>query len=198
MTRARQILDSWRVASRVGCESDGVRLSPLGLDVRLSAHTGSRRPKSSSRSPNPHHGSLPRPDEGARARTVASPARDRDREIPVIRRAPSRKAPPPPGSCALTPDISLVPSIQALTGNRPYYKRREGPYSVYDVTPDGQRVYRNADVAELAETPFRGCYTVTDVFEYAISKNGNRQAMGEREIIKVRRKKMPGKKGERS
>ena len=152
MTRARQILDSWRVASRVGCESDGVRLSPLGLDVRLSAHTGSRRPKSSSRSPNPHHGSLPRPDEGARARTVASP-----RAIAIARSPSSDAHPPeklpPPGSRALTPDISLVPSIQALTGNRPYYKRREGPYSVYDVTPDGQRVYRNADVAELAETP---------------------------------------------
>jgi long-chain acyl-CoA synthetase len=169
----------------VECEPDGVRLSPLGVDVRVGAHTGSRRPTSSSRSPHRHHGSLPRPDEGARARTVPSPARDRDREIPVIRCAPARKAPPPPGSRALTPDLSLVPPIQALTGNRPYYKRREGPYSVYDVTSDGQRVYRNADVAELAETPFRGCHTVTDVFEYAIAKNGNRPAMGEREILRT-------------
>ena len=83
---------------------------------------------------------------------------------------------------------------KALTGNRPHYERRKGSYSLYDVTSTGDRVYRNADVEDLAETPFAGCHTIYDVFEYAISKNGNRQAMGEREIIKVRRKKNARKK----
>lgn len=75
---------------------------------------------------------------------------------------------------------------KALTGNRPYYERRKGPYSVYDVASTGDRVYRNADTEELSDTPFAGCHTVYDVFEYAISKNGNRPALGERNIVKVR------------
>ena len=75
---------------------------------------------------------------------------------------------------------------KALGGNRPYYERRKGPYSLYDVASTGDRVYRNADVETLAETPFAGCHTVYDVFEYAISKNGNKNAMGEREILQVR------------
>jgi len=33
-------------------------------------------------------------------------------------------------------------------------------------------------------TPVEGCNTVSDLFEYAISKNGNRRAMGEREILR--------------
>lgn len=74
---------------------------------------------------------------------------------------------------------------KALTGNRPYYERRKGSYSLYDVTADGSRVYRNADVAALATGPYTGCDTVYDVFEYAISKNGSRPAMGEREIVQV-------------
>jgi len=78
---------------------------------------------------------------------------------------------------------------KALTGSKPYYERRKGSYSTYDVTSTGARVYRNADVDELKLAPFAGCDTVYDVFEYAISKNGNRPAMGERAIVGVRGKK---------
>ena len=74
---------------------------------------------------------------------------------------------------------------RALTGNRPYYPARKGPYSVYDVATTGDFVWRNADAVELADTPFAGCHTVYDVFEYAVDKNGNRPAMGERDVVKV-------------
>jgi hypothetical protein len=72
---------------------------------------------------------------------------------------------------------------KALTGHRPYYEGRGGNYSAYDVTSTGERVYRNADVGELVLTPVEGCHTIYDVFEYAVSKNGNRPAMGERDIV---------------
>ena len=72
---------------------------------------------------------------------------------------------------------------KALAGNRPYYPRRKGPYSVYDTKADGTLVWRNADATDMMETPFAGCNTVYDVFEYAIAKNGNHRAMGERDVL---------------
>jgi len=44
-------------------------------------------------------------------------------------------------------------------------------------------VWRNADVPVLQDTPFNGCHTVFDVFEYAVSTNGGRPAMGERSVV---------------
>mmetsp|Transcript_2587 Transcript_2587/g.4069 ORF Transcript_2587/g.4069 Transcript_2587/m.4069 type:complete len:704 (-) Transcript_2587:393-2504(-) len=87
-----------------------------------------------------------------------------------------------PAMAALGGGICLT-LWKALTGSKPYYERRKGSYSTYDVTSTGARVYRNADVDELKLAPFAGCDTVYDVFEYAISKNGNRPAMGERAIV---------------
>ena len=58
----------------------------------------------------------------------------------------------------------------------------DGPYSIPETAPTGETVWRNADEPTLADTPYAGCHTVYDVFEFAIARNGGRPAMGERAI----------------
>ena len=67
--------------------------------------------------------------------------------------------------------------------DRPFYPKRDGPYSIPTTSPSGETVWRNADVPVLQDTPFNGCHTVFDVFEYAVSTNGGRPAMGERSVV---------------
>ena len=67
-----------------------------------------------------------------------------------------------------------------FASGRPHYPKRKGDYSV----KEGD-VYRHADYPEFHVAPFPGCHTVYDVFEYAVDKNGNRNALGTRELIQT-------------
>ena len=71
-----------------------------------------------------------------------------------------------------------------LRMGRPYYPERKGEYSTRSKTSNGLAVWSNADrPSDFSTTPFPGCETVTDVFNYAVRVNGSRPAVGERRII---------------
>ena len=78
-------------------------------------------------------------------------------------------------------DAGPLPPPRAQS-DRPFYPSRDGPYSIPETAPTGETVWRNADEPTLADTPYAGCHTVYDVFEFAIARNGGRPAMGERAI----------------
>ena len=71
-----------------------------------------------------------------------------------------------------------------ITGNRPYFPKRKGAYSVKDGASDAT-CWRHADYATMKDEPIPGCKTIYDVFEYAVDKNGNKPAIGERRVLKV-------------
>ena len=71
-----------------------------------------------------------------------------------------------------------------LRMGRPYYPERKGEYSTRSKTSNGLAVWSNADrPSDFSTTPFPGCETVTDVFNYAVRVNGSRPAVGERRVI---------------
>jgi long-chain acyl-CoA synthetase len=84
-----------------------------------------------------------------------------------------------------------------LRMGRPYYPERKGTYSVRTLTNEGDSNNNNAANKKLAcwsnadrpndfsTTPFPGCETVLDVFNYAVRTNGQRNAVGERKILKT-------------
>jgi hypothetical protein len=108
----------------------------------------------------------------ARRRPAATLSRSRSRIHP----RPTLRLP-----ASLTPVPFLPEHAQS---DRPFYPKRDGPYSIPETAPTGETVWRNADEPTLATTPFAGCHTVYDVFEFAIARNGGRPAMGERAIEK--------------
>ena len=71
-----------------------------------------------------------------------------------------------------------------LRMGRPHYPERKGEYSVRSKASNGLAVWSNADrPSDFSTTPFPGCETVFDVFNYAVRVNGSRPAVGERKII---------------
>ena len=83
---------------------------------------------------------------------------------------------------------ACIAGVKMLTA-RPRYAKRRGAYSVEcENVDDVERgrgavaVWRNADHEEFHVQPFAKCDTVYSTFEYAVKVNGNRPALGEREV----------------
>ena len=50
---------------------------------------------------------------------------------------------------------------------------------------DSVKVWRNADHEGFHVQPFAKCDTVYSTFEYAVKVNGNRPALGERDVVET-------------
>ena len=83
--------------------------------------------------------------------------------------------------------IALAALVLKLRASRPHFKRERGAYSVPESAAPGAP-FRRADKfpGPLATTPFPGCNTIYEVFQFAQRKNAKRRAVGTRAVLKVR------------
>ena len=77
-----------------------------------------------------------------------------------------------------------------LSMGRPHFEKQvEGAYAVPEGPEEGAPYHSALYPGELRSVPYPGCGTVYDVFQLALAQNGDRPAVGTRELIKARRQR---------